>query len=203
MDNKTKIHLSTFEMDLVNNTEWILTKNIVLKKAEYLLDQVQQHVIPVTKHNAPLFPAEIIAISPKISRGENYNGLPWRMLDYPRWFDKENVFAVRTMFWWGNFFSTTLHLSGVYKQEYVDAIGRFYDDLCKGLFFYCINDDPWQHHFGKENYLPVEDFSPTEFSELLDKRSFIKLSAKLPLSEWDRATAFLSGNFERIVRWLG
>ena len=54
----------------------------------------------------------IVQSTPKIAKGENYLQLPYVLLDYPRCFDKENIFAIRTMFWWGNFFSITLHLSG-------------------------------------------------------------------------------------------
>ena len=66
-------------------------------------------------------PEEVLIQSPKISRGENYNGLPYVMLDYPRCFGKEDVFAMRTMFWWGNFFSITWHLKGKYSKEYIAA----------------------------------------------------------------------------------
>ena len=31
-------------------------------------------------------PGDIAAIAPKIARGENYLGLPYVMLDYPRYF---------------------------------------------------------------------------------------------------------------------
>src|SRR5436190_19310256 len=118
----SKIRLSDFEIQLVNNSEWILTKNNIIKKAQQLLGVVQENIADYIKTKRKIFPAEIAAISPKISKGENYLGLPWLMLDYPRYFDKENIFAIRTMFWWGNFFSTTLHLSGKYQSQYLQDI---------------------------------------------------------------------------------
>jgi len=203
MDNETKIHLSPFEMDLLNNSDWILTKNRIAKKAQQLLAEVQQNIFDYTRQHINLFPAEVIAVSPKISKGENYNGLPWLMLDYPRYFNKENIFAIRIMFWWGNFFSTTLHLSGACKQKYCDSIIKSYEDLCKNEFYYCINDDQWSHHFEKTNYLPVKAFSSGEFTERVNERSFIKLSCKFPLTEWNDAIKLLSENFARIANWLG
>ena len=71
-------------------------------------------------------PAEVAEISPKISKGENYNGLPYVMFDYPRFFTKENVFAVRTFFWWANYFSVTLHLKGEYKEMFAETIFKKY-----------------------------------------------------------------------------
>jgi hypothetical protein len=203
MDNETKIHLSPFEMDLLNNSDWILTKNRIVKKAQQLLAEVQQNIFDYTRQHINLFPPEAIAISPKISKGENYNGLPWLMLDYPRYFNKENIFVIRIMFWWGNFFSTTLHLSGACKQKYCDGITKSYEELCKNEFYYCINDDQWNHHFEKTNYLPVKSFSSEEFIEKATERSFIKLSCKFPLTEWNDAIKLLSENFARIANWLG
>ncbi len=202
MDNETKIHLSAFEMNLLTDSNWILTKNNIIKKGQRLLEEVQYNILDYTKLRPNLFPAEVVAISPKISRGENYNGLPWLMLDYPRFFDKEDIFAIRTMLWWGNFFSTTLHLSGKYKKEYSDSITLAHQSLCKDQFYICINEHQWHHHFEQENYLPVNNFTQTEFIELIRKRDFVKLASKFSLDEWGNAITLLSGNFVRIVDWL-
>ena len=44
------------------------------------------------------------------------------MLDYPALFKKDEIFALRTMFWWGNFMSITLLLSGGYKETFATVI---------------------------------------------------------------------------------
>lgn len=202
MHNETKIQLSPFEMDLLNNSEWILTKNVIVKKAQYLLEQVQQNVFDYTKAHAGVLPKEVINISPKISKGENYKGLPWLMLDYPRYFDKENIFAIRTMFWWGHFFSVTLHLSGRYKNQYSDAILSAYHELCDKNFYSCIHEEQWHHHFEEENYKAVKEFTQSEFDDHIRYRTFIKLSIPISFSEWENAIKSLPENFERIIEWL-
>src|SRR6185369_14445953 len=110
--DEAKIRLSQKELELVSNTEWILTKNEVITKAKLLLGSVLDEQIKWLSHHKLILPSEIKESSPKISKGENYRGLPYMVLDHPRRFDKEDVFAIRTLFWWGNFFSTTLQLSG-------------------------------------------------------------------------------------------
>jgi len=202
MDDETKIQLSPLEIDLLNNSEWILTKNGIVKKAQRLLERVQENIGSYTDQHPGIFPKEVLAISPKISKGENYKGLPWLMLDYPRFFDKENFFAIRTMFWWGNFFSTTLHLSGKYKERFADKIIQSYDKLSNDDVYTCINPDQWHHHLEKENYLPVKNFSLPEFTEEVQKRSFIKLSKKISLLQWEQAITLLTENFMKITGWL-
>jgi hypothetical protein len=203
MDDKPKVQLSPFEMDLLTSAEWILTKNMIVKKAQRLLEAVQQNISEYAKQHPAIFPAEVIAISPKISKGENYKGLPWLMLDYPRYFDKENIFAIRIMFWWGNFFSTTLHVSGKYKQRYSKSIINSYEEIRKNEFYTCINEEQWHYHFEKENYLPVKNFTAAEFAAQLEKRPFIKLSWELSFSQWDNAIRLLSESFTHITKWLG
>jgi len=202
MDVHSKIQLSDFEMELLNNSDWILTKNAVIKKAQRLLEQVQQNISDYTTLNPGIFPAEVIAISPKISKGENYLGLPWLILDYPRYFEKENIFAIRTMFWWGHFFTTTLHLTGKYKEQYEKSIIGNYVTLCTSDFYIGINEDQWHHHLEPENYLPIQHFSTTNLSDHLSKSSFLKLAKKLSFSEWNNAVEQLSQNFVRITNLL-
>ena len=49
MNEQTKIQLSPFEMDLLNNSEWILTKNLIVKKAQRLLEKVQENILEHVK----------------------------------------------------------------------------------------------------------------------------------------------------------
>src|SRR5437868_2887523 len=112
---EAKIHLSSNEMELVTNAEWILTKNGIMDKARWLLESLQVQMKDYLG-NQPGIADTTVYGTPKISRGENYQGLPYLVLDYPRVFNKSNILAIRTMFWWGNFFSTTLHLAGHYKE---------------------------------------------------------------------------------------
>ena len=65
----------------------------------------------------------------------------------------KDIFAIRTMFWWGNFFSITLHLSGIYKTMFAQKIIACYELLKETDFFICVHEEQWQHHFEKDNYI--------------------------------------------------
>ena len=54
-------------------------------------------------------------------------------------------------------------------------------------FFICINEDPWEHHFEAGNFIALEDITPERFDEIIRNHSFIKLSKKLPLEQWEVA----------------
>lgn len=196
--NPAKIRLSAKEIELVTQPEWILTKNDIFNRVkEWLaeLQQVQQSIITDTKDELP---EHMTNTSPKITKGENYRGLPYLVLDYPRYFDKNNVFAIRTMFWWGNFFSVTLHLSGECKDGIIENLRTATGFLRNNAFAVCVNEDEWQHHFGEDNYRLMTAVSDEEFEEYLD-RPFLKIAKKIPLHEWDNVFTDLPIIYRQLV----
>ena len=197
----TKIRLSPEEDALVATADWILTKNNVLQKIKQLLLVLQSNQQNLLQPLNSL-PGEVLKSSPKISRGENYKGLPWLVLDYPRYFNKEEVFAIRTLFWWGNFFSITLHLSGSYKAKYQTKIIGSFEALQKEKFSVCINEDQWEHHFETNNYIPVHDLTGSQYNEIIVKRAFIKLAKKIPLEQWNDVEKKLLDIFGQLINSL-
>jgi hypothetical protein len=182
----TKIRLSPSELELACNAEIILTKNTVLAKTKQLLEHVQNEMLSFIQ-NQNLLKHQLFKISPKISKGENYLGLPYLVLDYPRNFQQQDVFAIRCMFWWGRFFSCTLQLSGTYKNEYLPNIQKLYPELKTEGFYIGIGEDAWQHHFEKENYIAIKDLSEAAYRTILEEQAHIKIAAKYPVEQWHLA----------------
>ena len=200
--NPAKIRLSQTEMELVNNADLILTKNAILKKVNQLLGNLQAKQQEYIMTCATGLPVKVSASTPKISKGENYKGLPYLILDYPRVFEHENIFAVRTMFWWGNFFSVTLHLSGIYKKEAEERLINSYNGLREKGFSCYINKDQWEHHFEGENYRLLSEMSKNDFEKSVREKPFIKVVNKISLQEWNDAEEILPGFFKAIIAML-
>jgi hypothetical protein len=163
---------------------------------------------------------EILAIPPRISKGENYKGLPWVVLDYPRSFGRRDVFAVRTLFWWGNYFSVTLHLKGVYKDMFLPVIRERIPLLAAAGFFIGVSDDEWRHELGQESYRPLagageqaepgipgdeaEQEGPRGQAEFgIPDREFLKFSAKCDLKDWNEAARHLLQLSGIVIQALG
>ena len=180
----SKIRLSPSELSLFCNADIILTKNSILQKTVSLLAGVQEKLLAETTQFHP-------TSSPKISRGENYLGLPYVVLDYPRISTGENLCFIRSMFWWGHFFSSTLQLAGSFKEENELKLTAAYPALCTNGYYVGTDEDPWQHHFEATNYLPVSSLSQEVFYQTLQKQPHIKIAAKWPLSQWDSAATLL------------
>ena len=77
--NEAKIQLSPEELDLAENGDWILTKNAIIGKVYLLFGNLAEKMrVELDKIN---WRGTLIKTSPKISKGENYNGLPYVILD--------------------------------------------------------------------------------------------------------------------------
>lgn len=199
----TNVKLSKEEMILVNNSQFILTKQIIISKVYALFGQLYEDYTLIIKEKEFRPENEVLHQPAKIYKGEQYNQLPYVLMDYPRFFNKSEAFAIRTFFWWGNFFSITLHLSGSYFERYKDVILKFITRKENDAWFICVNENEWQHDFGEKNYLPVKNcVNDLVLMELLMSKSFIKLAAKIELSEWDVVQQFFSENFGILVEML-
>lgn len=198
-----KIQLSAEELTLVQNAHWLLTKNNIIEKVIGLMG----NLVPAMKHIlsqavTPL-PTAVSTSSPKISKGEKYEGLPWVMLDYPRVFGKEDVWAIRTFFWWGHYFSITFHLKGAYKERYQAVLLQNCAILKQHDFYICIADDEWQHHFMEDNYIPLHQLDDQSIEKILSGNNFCKLSAKIPLKQWEQANELLVHLYQVILQSVG
>ena len=185
----------------MSNADLILTKNAIIHKTQLFLQELQTKQEEIIK-NAKGIGQHSLNISYKISRGENYKGLPWLVLDHPRFFGQDDVFAIRTMFWWGNFFSTILQLAGKYKTVVEEKLINSFELLGENDFFLCINDDPWQHHFEATNYCPIKGVSANEI-EKMKGRSFVKVAKKIPLQDFDTALVKLEKDYKLLIDVIG
>lgn len=191
------------EMELLLNPDWILTKNRILDKMDQLLGGLLEQQQDFLQQHPRLLPDEVLAAGAKLSRGENYQGLPYRILDHPRCFDQAGYLAIRSFCWWGHFFSCTLLLSGQYQQRAAAALQASYEYLLQQDYYYCIHPDPWQHHFDRSNYIPLAALSPAELERENRARPFLKLAKKIPLQEWEQAGEQLQQAFMDLAALAG
>ena len=196
---QTKIQLLPAEMDLVSSPDIILTKNTILQKIKSFLEALQIKQLDIINRYSSQLPEEVLKISPKISRGENYKGLPWLVLDNPRHFQHNNIFAIRTMFWWGNFFSITLHLSGKYKSDLLrrnSAISLFKNND----FYIYAGQKEWEHDFDPEAYKKISAVTADELDKIVAENNFLKLAIKFPIDSLETIEDKLCRNYELLLK---
>lgn len=192
-----KVTLSNFELELLQNSEFILTKNNIITKVYEQFGVVCENYRQLIQQNDVL-PAEVFSISPKISKGENYKNLPWVMLDFARWYKAENIFAIRCFFWWANHFSFHLYVNGQYRNAIQQRIEK--EKKLSNEWFICVNKQtPWEYDFTPANYLPLQHFSKEKYNDL----THFKIGTYMPLNKWNNAEHFYTNSLETILKVVG
>ncbi len=198
MSYETKVTLSTGELAMAIDKNIILTKRAVTDKTFSLFASLVPFITiefeRLLRQNNKLFQAV-----PKIYKGENYLGFPYVMMDYPAVFEKDNIFAVRTMFWWGNFISITLHLSGKHKKYWENNMLKKLETLSD--VFITVGEDEWQHDFEENNYVAISLLS-TEQQKNIREKNFIKIALKYELHHWNMMQSILPVGYKTIADLL-
>ena len=195
MDNTTKVILSVGELAMAADKNIILTKRVIIEKTTALFTNqipiITNIFLGVLKND------KILAASqPKIAKGENYKGLPYIIMDYPATFKRENIFAVRTMFWWGNFISITLHLKGIYKEKYFENILQSLggDDA----IYIATSHEEWEHDFKPGNFEKAGTLMPA-LNDKIKQQNFIKIALKYQLHQWNMMQLILPDGYKKIA----
>ena len=178
--------LTPEESAVVESTHFILLKNSAIEKIMVLMGKLQEALAAYDRNSNFPFKPEWLLQGGKISKGEQYKGLPWVMLDYPRYFSKTEVFAFRTMFWWGHYFSATLHLAGNVKRYYSAVLESSYTKLAEAGFQVYVQEDPWEHDFENGNYCFINTLSLDEWKTLISRNDFIKVAKPFVIGHWGK-----------------
>ncbi len=198
MKMPTKVMLSPGELATAADKQIILTKLAVMETAANLfaaqvpfIDEAFGKAVKQHSLNIP---------APKITRGENYKKLPYVLLDYPATFSRENIFAVRSLFWWGNFISINLHISGAYKETFNK---KLYNNLmaAEANIFICVNEKQWEHHFEEDNYKAVVSLT-TEEKDKIFSGDFVKVAIKYELHQWNLMQQLLPAGYKKLADLL-
>ncbi|CAN5498591.1 hypothetical protein BH11BAC2_BH11BAC2_12850 [soil metagenome] len=192
------------EFELLQNYDFFLRKKSLSEKVMLLLGECSIAIQHSLKDFPEVLPAGMIDLTPKISKGENLLAAPWFMLDYPRYFKAEDIFAVRTLCWFGHYFSITLHLSGVFVDRYKDRFATQLDLFKDGDYYICIQENQWDHHFGSENYQSIDAY----LQEIEGKQSipnnkgFLKISKKIAFEQWENLPEISSQTTQLFMKVL-
>lgn len=175
------------ELKYLKDVDFLRTKRQLSEDLVALLGNTQSTLRALVEQSDFIFPKSCDLVAGKISKGENYHELPYWVLDYPKYFTRESSFSLRTMLWWGNEWSITLHLQG-------KALADFHAELWQNLrkvnsssdlkLYLCVGENPWEYHFGSDNYQLLSACQNDErLWQKLTQKDFCKISRKLAIEQ--------------------
>jgi len=172
-----QLHFSDAEISLLYDAALFERKRKVNEKIFSHFENIRLSLKDSSLHKQFPFPVGVDVIGGKISQGENYLGCPWVMLDFPKMFNKDAMFAYRTMFWYGHYLSASFLCSG-------EAANTFLPKLLSALHllphqtYFSLNPDPWFHAIEPESSLLVSTLTNQRIVAHVNEFGFFKLSRK-------------------------
>src|SRR5690606_37500006 len=112
-------------------------------------------------------------------RGENYKGLPYVVLDYPRLMTKDEILNIRLLFWWGHYYSISLHLAGNALLRYRTRLKQAVEREAFSGYYLQLKGSPWEHDVTLPGFGPTGEL--TQKSEAIGQAHFVRLLNLLPL----------------------
>src|SRR5690606_20397599 len=151
----SKLHLSDEELNFLQQTRPFELKVSVAKKISGFYAAIIGDMKIIPAHQRFSFPSAINITGRKISKGANYNGYPYYILDFPKHFQKENILSFLPMLWWGHHWSVHLHLKGKFLNEYKNSVLKNMAGIPSKNFQLAIADDEWNYVLSETNFISI------------------------------------------------
>jgi hypothetical protein len=107
------------------------------------------------------------------------------------------------MFWWGNFFSITLHLSGNNKAELLKKLSAHFSLLGESNFYIYTGQKEWEHDIDPDSYKRISSLNKEEIEKIVTENSFLKMAVKFPIDSLEVIEEKLLSNYELLVKCCG
>lgn len=203
MQTDTKIRIDADELKLISDSSLFIKKRLITEKIIRLYNQLHSNLLqsPAMK----LFPGfeELIAKPEKISKGENLNGQPYIMMDFPASFSNTDVLAFRSLFWWGHSFSFIWHIQGKYLESISQEKLIRLKQSKNNVIWASYDNSHWNYNIQKD-FVPVADLEITGNNISGGGEKSLRIIKNLDLGDWKSIPDTGKGFFEKIIEilWL-
>jgi len=178
------ILFSNEELNFLMDETLFPLKRTVSDKIIDIFDDVESRIRKEILSAKIDFPDNFLLKNGKISRGENYNNQPYIVLDFPRSFDRNNIFTYRTIFWWGNYFSNSIIFSGSIYKTYENKILNGIDTIRNKGWLISFYSTPWKLEVGINGLSHIQEYSNQQIKDHLKKQGFINITRIHKISEY-------------------
>lgn len=185
MAQNTKIIPTNAELNIASDTNFFdvkreLTTKIVLTLEQYGEQLLEEIIIPVFQK------AGIQRAGLKVSKGENFKGYPYIVLDCPRLFSTDTEVICRTIFRWGHGWSLHFTVQGKIFERVSSSLSGFSASLSNDWLLYT-GENIWEQDVDSVLFVPTHSMSETALSLTIKQQNFYKIATQINLSnavEW-------------------
>lgn len=191
MNKMSDFSFTPSELCVLHDKQFFEIKHAITHKWEQFLSHLAENIQKWLSDtpNCSL-PDEVKQTTPKISKGENYQGMPYMVLDYPRYFGKEDTLAFRNILLWNRGLYSTWFFEGKYMHY---AVQTFTKHATNSMYLHQ-NPDKWKHELTEQDILlsipeNVADYNLTLLHQTQKYLQYLKFTKFLSFQEWNAASS--------------
>jgi len=185
MNNFSEFSLTAYDLSILHDKAFFEAKHQIMHKWEQFLTHLAQKIQEWASFvNQITLPDEVKQTTPKISKGENYQGMPYMVLDYPRYFGKEDTCAFRNILLWNR----GLYSTWLFEGKYMDYAVQNYKQYGSSSMYLHQNEDKWVHELTPQDiYIqtPESFYCETLLEKTKEKLHYLKFSNFVSFQEWN------------------
>ncbi len=171
------------ETSLLADQHFFRAKAQIMAKMRHSLSATHAALKEEVSSTSLLTPPGFNQATCQFVKGEHLESFPYQYLDFPKHFHNSNVFAFRTLFWWGHHVVCALLLEGEgIKQHKARIVDRFHQLAGQGLEL-SLAPTLWEWKRGEGYTLPITHDRKAQIAAVLAERSFLKIVRFLPFTD--------------------
>ncbi|NTW50623.1 MAG: hypothetical protein HGB19_13015 [Chlorobiales bacterium] len=171
--------LTAEEIELLSNKSFYEQKIRATEKLKALMHEIRLEYRSFINPSELYCPPETDFERGQITKGENYEGYPYVILDFPKYFSKMEIFTFRTMFWYGHGLIFSVILAGERLPHYRARFTSNYDMLVQNGIVIG-KRDMWD--WREEACLKLTTANRTKTEKIQSTLPFMKLISQYPPS---------------------
>lgn len=181
MAQNTKIIPTNAELEIASDTNFFdvkreLTAKIVLALEQFGEQLLQEIIIPVYQKQG------IERAGLKVSKGENFKGYPYIVLDCPRLYSTDTEVICRTIFRWGHGWSLHFTIQGKTFTSIRHSLSNFSASLSSDWLLYT-GENIWEQDVDSVLFVSALSMSETALSHTINRQGFFKIATQINLSD--------------------
>lgn len=192
-----KLNFSKEEIELILNSDLILKKRKLIQLVKDDFHQIGTSIIyDSTSHYSDIFGKDF-SRNIKITSGENLHGMPYVVLDLFSSFNAENILTLRVLFWWGNFISVNLLLSGKNFDFFQKKLIQKIKTSGNHQPIIYVTSDIWENQI-RTSDPTINDISPDTF-ELYFQNKRLRFSKKIEIREMIQLELLIKNSITELI----
>ena len=171
------------ELAVLADQDFFRQKATISVKIKHVLEQLHHRLEAEISSQPLLTPEGFDPQAKQFVKGEHLEDFPYQYVDFPRFYNREDKFAFRSLVWWGHHIIFALIVEGALVKQYRHNLFTRFSEVADRHLCLCLSPSLWEWKTGPGFTLAITQHHRSEIAAALDHRTFFKIARFMPLDD--------------------